>query len=114
MIRCTQFNNASANDSSLNVADIFSDSSNDFLEINITIILEQNWVYAVAPGVATSVLVTLNFLFGTDISLKDLRFITLRPKPLIAAALCQFVLLPPVSSKFNVKFRKKVFVFDHT
>ena len=63
----------------------------------IVIILEPTWLDPIFPYLGAAVIVLLNVLFGTEISLKDIRFILMRPKPLIAAALCQFVLLPPVS-----------------
>ncbi|XP_063717447.1 P3 protein-like [Symsagittifera roscoffensis] len=61
----------------------------------IVIILEPTWLDPIFPYLGAAVIVLLNVLFGTEISLKDIRFILMRPKPLIAAALCQFVLLPP-------------------
>jgi len=67
----------------------------DGLELQVSVLLEPNWIDPYFSYIGMTVMILLNVLFGTEISLRDIRFILMRPKPLIAAALCQFVLLPP-------------------
>ncbi|XP_075262158.1 ileal sodium/bile acid cotransporter-like [Convolutriloba macropyga] len=65
------------------------------LQVDVTVLLEPTWLDPIFSYIGMTVLILLNVLFGTEISLRDIRFILMRPKPLIAAALCQFVILPP-------------------
>ena len=67
------------------------------VEVQIVVIRPQNFVDTIFPIYIFLMIVSLNTLFGTEVSVSNLRFILSNPKPLVTAAICQFVFLPPVS-----------------
>ena len=70
--------------------------------VQVVVIRDQDFIDKIFPFYVTAIVLLLNVVFGTEVSLKDIKFILLRPKPLIVAAVCQFVLLPPVRNFVGV------------
>ena len=79
-------------------SDVKGDDAEGVAELDVWVLRAETKIDMFFLPYVFLMVAIFNLAFGTEIALNDLKFILRNPLPLFTAAVCQFIILPPVST----------------